>query len=175
MYTLSVPIMNASVNGNTRDAYLKLLRSAKADRVFLCYTSPKDLTDLAENIAFFTENGLETGVWIGETIGHGAPLNYTLESQIPEGTTHLKDTDGRENPFTHCPLDPVFIESEKRLFRKLAETHPDIILLDDDFRLSAHGDLRIGCACERHLELLKKECKKDVAPEDLKDLFRKIM
>lgn len=171
MYKLSVPIMNASVNENTRDAYLKQLKSAKADRVFLCYVTPDDMTTLAGNVEFFKKHGIETGVWIGETIGHGAPLNYTLESQIPKGTTPLKDTDGRENPYTHCPLDPVFIEAQKKIIKRIAEVHPDIILLDDDFRLSAHGDLRFGCACERHLELLKKECKKDVKPEDLKDLF----
>jgi len=171
MYTLSVPIMNASVNENTRDAYLKQLKSAKADRVFLCYTSPNDMATLAENVGFFKKHGLETGVWIGETIGHGAPLQYASEPEIPENATHLVDTDGRENLYTHCPLDPVFIESLKNVIRRVAEARPAIILLDDDFRLSQHGAGRLFCACPRHLELIGKAYGKAVSREDLKDLF----
>ncbi|MBQ9544179.1 MAG: hypothetical protein IJV00_03530, partial [Clostridia bacterium] len=171
MYTLSVPIMNASVDENTRDAYLKQLKSAKADRVFLCYTSPKDMDTLAENVGYFKKHGIETGVWIGETIGHGAPLNYSQESQLPEDAAPLVDTDGRENPFAHCPLDPVFIGSWKKLFKQIAGTHPDFILLDDDFRLSQHGSGRLFCACGRHLEAIGKEYGGKVTREDLKDLF----
>lgn len=159
--------MNRLVNDKTREDYLRILNEAECDRVFLCYMQNEDLTQLKENIEYFRKNGFESCVWVAETIGHGSALLNSPENAEKETFAPLVNLDGNAIYGTFCPLDPNFIEEQSKILKGIAECKPDIIMLDDDFRLSQHGRVPC-CACERHLELIKRECGETVTREMIK-------
>ena len=170
MYKISVPMMNRLVTEKTREDYLKILKEAECDRVFLCYRNGEDLIRLKENVEYFKKNGFESCVWVGETIGHGGALLNSHENAEKETFTPLVNLDGNAIEGTCCPLDPHFIETEANMLKGIAECKPEIIMLDDDFRLSQHGRVHC-CACERHLEMINRECGENVTREQLKASF----
>ena len=94
MYQTYVPLMNYSVTQATRATYLKQLQEAQVDKIFLAIfgygddpkTDYQTADALRENIAFFRENGIEAGVWIGCTVGHGSELAF--------GADHVPDLSG---------------------------------------------------------------------------------
>ncbi len=58
-----------------------------------------------------------------------------------------------------CPLDPLFRETYRSHIKRLASLSPDLIMIDDDFRLAGHGPAAIGCACPRHLRAFEAACR----------------
>ena len=82
MYKISVPIRNHTVTPENRATYLDLLKRSGAERVFLtrsrlCESEEEEqrmIDSLRANVSYFAENGLEVGIWVGSTIGHGVPL-----------------------------------------------------------------------------------------------------
>ena len=167
MYKISVPMMNRLVNEQTREDYLRILKESECNRVFLCYMQNEDLTHLKENIEYFRKNGFESCVWVAETIGHGVALLNSPKNAEKETFTPLVNLDGNEINGTFCPLDPNFIKAQSKILKEIAKCKPEIIMLDDDFRLSQHGRVPC-CACERHLELIRCECGENVTREMIK-------
>ena len=74
---ISIPIINERSTAETRPAYLAWLKKAGADRVFVCPGNPygdKEKLEairkqLAENIAYYSENGLDVGFAYYERTG----------------------------------------------------------------------------------------------------------
>ena len=126
MYKISVPIMNVSVNEKTRENYLSQLRAAKADRVFLILMELGDdlgvLDSFRENIKYFKDNGLEVGIWLGSTIGHGMVLVAPGSEKIVSGNKPLVNLLGEAVGGTHCPLDGEFRANISRSVAELART-----------------------------------------------------
>lgn len=92
--------------------------------------------------------GLPSGILAQATIGHG----YALNKPFPfRRMVNLND--GRENNVV-CPLDPGFRRFMRGQFRRLAESRPAMIMVDDDFRLMARPGR--GCCCPEHLALFNK-------------------
>ena len=159
MYRLSVPLMSATVNEGNRDAYVRFCRDAGATRVFLCNGSPNEPIPerLGENVAFFKEKGFEVGIWT-DTIGHGFVLSHA-KSEKPR-FQQMVNIDGEERTYSNCPMDAEFRRHIADYIAALARTGADIVMLDDDFRMSQHGHA-LCCACPEHLsrisELLGEE------------------
>lgn len=163
---LSIPLMNHTSTERTRPIYLSWLQQARADRVFLCPDNPygdsEKLSEikhsLAENIAYYTDNGLEVGVWIGG-LGHGGMLSHETHARVGNYTRIRGLGNGGEAADSFCPLDPDFVAMYKNYVRVLAEAGAKMIQIDDDLRIAMHGPVAIGCACPRHMAELNRRAK----------------
>lgn len=178
MIQTMVPLMNASVTGETREIYLAQLRDCGVSQILLttahCICEPAEedqiIASLRENIAFFRENGISAGVWIGSTIGHGSKLAIPGEAPT-DSFSPLVNLEGQPIAGTSCPLDAAFRGAVCRHIARVAgETGTDLIQLDDDFRLSQHGKSPC-CCCARHLARMEAICGEPLAGKDLKRLI----
>ncbi len=88
--------------------------------------------------------GLSCGILVQASIGHG----WSLSELFPfTQYTNLKDG---QKTTTVCPDDDDFCDHIRDAFRTLAQSRPEVIMVDDDFRLIFRGGK--GCACERHMK-----------------------
>ena len=105
------------------------------------------------------EMGLECGILVQCTIGHGYPLNEQngFQDYIP--------LNGDEPYGTVCPYDKNFQSYLYEQFQILASYRPKVIMVDDDFRLmNRQAD---GCACPLHLAALEKRIGKHIERAEL--------
>lgn len=177
MYHVTVPIMNSSVTKDTREIYLKQFRDAQIDRILLSTfgygTDPA--TDqitaeaLRENIQYFRSKGIETGVWIGYTIGHGSDLAVGAD-YVPDRSkfTKMMSLSGQVKEFVCCPLDITFRERMAKYVSAIAASGTKTVLLDDDFRMW-HGE-GFHCGCDLHMKRIRELCGEDISREELEEL-----
>ena len=111
MYKVSAPISIFNYRRDfDREYALRELRRTRTDRVIIHATdifdtenTDKKMLKLSECSRFFESNGFETGVWIGQTIGHGG------FGRIRMPLTNIVTADGRtgENTLTlDCSIIP---------------------------------------------------------------------
>ena len=167
MYKLSVPVQNISLTKEARDKYLKILKDVKADRVFIICRFLEQLDSLKENVAFFKKNGFEVGIWDGSTIGHGSTI---VDGEAPSASPFppLMNLDGQSLLGTNCPLDKNFQKHIADIVAGLATSGASVVMIDDDFRMSQHGD-KLCCACPMHLKRMSEICGEEVTREILKE------
>ena len=168
MYKLSVPIQNLSLTGETREKYLKILEDMKADRVFIICRILSQIPLLKENVAFFKERGYEVGIWVGSTIGHGSTIIDGDGGPVKSRFPSLVNLDGKSLLGTNCPLDKEFQAYTAHILSELALTGVSVIMIDDDFRMSQHGE-KLCCACPMHLKLMSEICGEEVTLELLNE------
>lgn len=186
---LSVPIMPWCSTPQTRPDYLVWLQKVKADRIFLGCGMPYDdpewnrelLDSLKENIEYYRHPtdrdgnphpGFEIGIWI-QGLGHGFPLppEYAYLTERYQKITDLET--GTTSNDSLCPLDDAYVKMYTDLLKRIASLHPDVIMIDDDYRLSGHGPVAIGCACALHMAEFNRRAKaagvtaEDLSREDL--------
>ena len=169
MYKISVPIMSSTVNETNREIYARQCRDAGVKRIFLAHeSSAYPIPDaLAENAAYFKEQGFEVGIWLGDTIGHGFALTH-IEGDLETGTFPLiVDITGEQRPYAYCPLDAGFRQYIAKIVSRLAALGPDIVMLDDDFRMSQHGT-ELCCACPMHLKRIGEILGEEVTLEKIR-------
>jgi len=160
---ISIPLMNHKSTAENRPGYLAWLREAGAERVFVCPGNPYGDTEklqaitaqLAENIAYYTENGLQVGVWING-LGHGGMLSHEVDARVGSYTRIRGLGNGGEANDSFCPLDPDFVSMYRQYIRALAEAGARMIQIDDDLRIAMHGPVAIGCACPLHMAELNR-------------------
>ena len=172
-YKTSVPIMNSNITKENRDVLLQQVLKGKIHRVVLsvnrCFLPHKlqDLKEsLAENAAFFASQGIEVGVWLGCTLGHGVPLGHDEADENTPIFTDIVGINGELAEGAFCPLDENFAEGIARFAATVASSGVKFMLLDDDFRLS-HRVYGIGCACHRHLAAISERLGRTVTREEL--------
>lgn len=164
MYKISVPIRNVTVTKENRGEYLKILKDAQIDRLFLtrsdyCSNEEEELEmieNFRDNLNFFRDGGLEVGVWLGNTTGHGVVLVGMNEQEALKGLTRIRNIKGEDLPETQCPLDPNMRRVVSHFIASIAKTGTKTILLDDDFRMS-HGAEHC-CACDFHMKRMEELC-----------------
>lgn len=88
--------------------------------------------------------GLECGILVQASIGHGYPLNAMFPFQ-----RYVGRTDGEEKNKV-CPYDEDFREYFKGIMATLASHKPKTIMVDDDFRLLFFYGR--GCVCPLHMK-----------------------
>lgn len=170
MYKISVPI-TAGTKGERRAQTLIELKRAKADRVFLCVprcVSPEDVKarvvkELPEEIAFYTDNGFEVGLWTN-SFGHGGSLD---DPSFYHGYQNIVPMNGQISTDSFCPLDEGFQDVFARWISALAGTGAKLIMLDDDYRLGYRGSGELGCFCPLHLAKISELLGENVTREAL--------
>ncbi len=105
------------------------------------------------------EMGIECGVLVQCTIGHGYKLN-----QMPDIQMYTSLTDGQEL-YVGCPTDEKFKKYIFDQMATIAKHKPAHIMVDDDLRLLQRPQK--GCACPNHLKLLAEAYGEEVTREDL--------
>ena len=100
--------------------------------------------------ARLAEMGLECGILVQCTIGHGYPLNQenAFQNFVPLNGDTMREYG------TVCPYDESFRAYMTDQFKTLASYNPKVIMVDDDFRLMARQAR--GCGCPLHISATEK-------------------
>jgi hypothetical protein len=162
MYTRTVPVIADQPFNN--EHLLEELRRCKADRVALAFyrdlnhkfSSPEALAMAKERVDFFREKGYEILIWIGETLGHNQVTTHPDGCETPYRRMKLPNK-GTVDSF--CPTDRRFVEDLKTWMRNVAALRPDLIMLDDDYRMNG------GCCCAAHVERMNREAGEELSAE----------
>jgi len=148
-----------TLNDETLPIFLKSCKDSGVHRVFLCGVGSVYLPTskiftrnefMKKAIKVFKSEGFEVGVWIGG-FGHGVILQHDKGVATPDMFTPLEGVGGETTKFGFCPYDDSFIEAYAKGVKTVAEMGPDLIQIDDDFRLSLRKDFYFGCFCKKHL------------------------
>lgn len=177
MYKLSVPIGADNLNPEYFNVYLDEIKKCKAQRVFLAVLNHvlteesvvnKSPELLESAISFFKGNGIETGVWIS-ALGHGIALTHE-QNKKEDGYTQIHGVMGDSYGYAYCPSDERFAADYAEKVALIAKMKPDIIMLDDDFRLNTR-QYYMGCFCPIHLEEYYKRIGERIPREKLEKLI----
>ena len=109
------------------------------------------------------ELGLECGILVQCSIGHGYPLNE--ESAL----THYINVKDGQKQYVACPYDEGFQEYIRWQMEVLASYQPSVIMVDDDYRLMYRPGR--GCACPLHMQAFTKRYGKEISRETLYGLL----
>ena len=158
MVTVTIPVMIRE--GFQAEETLSELKRSGADRVLLALRRSMKRTDtgfridtdafmdvLRELIPRYEAAGLEVGVWLGETMGHGMGAgrgNYVYQPFV--------NIQGTEANGGFCCADETFRADVCEWAAKAAEAGAKLVVLDDDWRMNAHGaGIYSGCMCPDHV------------------------
>lgn len=169
MYKISVPIMNATVHEGNREQYVELFQKAGATRVFLALAENVIPENLKENIQFFQRNGFEVGVWFNTT-GHGFVFDHLLVQEEEPEFQQMVNIKGQTVHQANCPLGEKFLAFISNFVAEVAKLGPDLVMLDDDFRVSQHGP-DFCCACPLHLKRMSEILGEEVSLEQMRPYF----
>lgn len=180
MYKYSVPICVNTITEESLPKYKKQLKEGGFKRVFLVgdgYPYRKKDFGVYTNyeayvsaIKTFKDMGLEVGVWVNG-IGHGSSFAVDNAADGCSDYQLIVGVDGRSSSVdAYCPLNESFVKNYMSSIEKVASLHPDMIMLDDDFRLNLRRYYRMGCACPQHMREYKKLVGEEVPREKLECL-----
>lgn len=149
MYTVSVPLVSQTLHRSDLTALTQQLREAGVSRIFLSigtYIADPEkrrtcMATLGEQCAFFKAEGFQVGIWL-----------WTIQFPEENNFTKITSVYGQVRNYEVCPADPNFREFAANYIKELAGLHPDVILFDDDYRLTVHNR-DLACACQQHLAL----------------------
>ncbi|MHB1155453.1 MAG: hypothetical protein ACYC26_01305 [Phycisphaerales bacterium] len=121
---------------------------------------------LAERIALFGQAGIAVGIW-GIPFGHGSGFDGPHGHIDNPPFTISANERGEEEPLVFCPCDPAFRNYLAKAYAMLAKAGPEVILLDDDFRLWRKGKIRHGCFCPLHLAEFRRRGGPDLPASEI--------
>jgi len=180
MYKVSVPINLNTVTEETLPIHLKAIRDCGAQRVFLggmghVYTANSRIRTNPEwvktVIRAFQAQGQEVGLWIS-AFGHGSILAHDKKHIAGDRYTSIEGVDGKTAEHGFCPLDENFRHDYAEAMQIMASFHPDIIMLDDDFRMNLRKKYYdMGCFCPLHLKRYYEMIGEEVPREKLEALI----
>lgn len=163
MYKVSVPLVSQTLYRSDLQKLTQSLKQADVQRIFLSIgTYIMDakkrkacMDTLREQCAFLKSEGFEVGVWV-----------WTV--QLPEENNFAKITSiyGKETAGEACPADPAFRAFAGEYIKELATCGVDLILLDDDYRLTLNSR-DFACACEHHLRLTAQHLGRPVTRQEI--------
>ncbi len=122
--------------------------------------------------------------WMRETVapliraeGFGFELNFQeLLGATTSGTDmrslyrwkqFMVDNNGETSPGSPCPEDSVYRREMARMLRAWAGTKPDILWIDDDFRLHNHSTDGMYCYCPLHLKKFAARAGREYTREEI--------
>lgn len=160
----SVPISIKTIEKDNIANLIQQLKSGDINRVFLTVTGPvyhsnTSIYTMQDKFRFavdsLREAGFEVGVWLS-TIGHGVPLAHESANEEIVEYQRIIGINGESMDGAFCPLDEKFSALCEKAVTIVAGFHPDIIMLDDDYRLNLRA-YSMGCLCPKHIERLEKK------------------
>ncbi len=87
---------------------------------------------------------------ISKTIGH------TDEHTQAEAVSHMEDAYGVQGYSINCPGNEAFLRQFRETICKYASLKPDVLWIDDDFRLVFHNPVGYGCFCDDCIKRFNK-------------------
>ncbi len=172
MYKYSVPIMFHSVNSENRQAIASNLKKCGVERIFFAldhylFAENGDYnTEHQQNtIKYFQSSGFEVGVWCN-SFGHGGMLSHERDGEKEKIPYTLLEGINGKNEYSVCPADERVLEIFTKRIKLVAEMNPDLIMLDDDYRLN-YRNYTMGCVCPLHLEEYYKRIGEVIPKEEL--------
>lgn len=169
MYSVTIPVMLR--DDFDKEDTLSELKRAGADRVLLAVNrafrdgridTKAHLDLMKECIRDYEAAGLEVGVWLGETMGHGwGPVIETVY-------TPFTSINGKEADGGFCCADANFLHDVCLWAVNAVKAGAKMLLLDDDVRMSAHGDGGFaGCMCKDHVRRYCELVGEDLTREEI--------
>jgi hypothetical protein len=99
----------------------------------------------------------------------GATTSNTDLRSIYKWKQFMVDHYGNTSHGSPCPEDPVYREEMAKMLRGWASTKPDILWIDDDFRLHNHSTDGMYCHCPLHLKKFAGLAGKDFTRQEILD------
>ncbi len=97
----------------------------------------------------------------------GATTSNTDMRSIYKWKQFMVDHYGNTSPGSPCPEDPVYREEMAKMLRGWAATKPDILWIDDDFRLHNHSTAGMYCYCPLHLKKFTQRAGREMTREEI--------
>lgn len=177
MYDILVPVISNNVKRMGRETIVSEMNRIGSNRIFIAtgtfqyekQNREATLETLKENCTYFKEKGFETNTW-----------NWSFWVDGNHPFTKMKHYNGYLQESFCCPSDEAFLAFVRDYIKDLAKTGAKMILMDDDFRLSAN------CICDNHKKLIEELVGEQLTIEQLKqkifsggknkyrDAFRKV-
>jgi len=172
MYQTWVPITINALQENYLTCAMEEIQRCGAEAVLLCphmsmfeheKLDASRVQLLKATILQFRQKGLRVGVWING-FGHQGDAVSSEDSKYVH--QHFYPT-GMVRPY--CPLDENVIADSCESIRIIGNCNPDLILLDDDYRMSnwASGS---GCFCDLHMQKIYEILGEEIDRETFKKL-----
>ncbi|MBE2204654.1 MAG: hypothetical protein IAE94_09985 [Chthoniobacterales bacterium] len=120
--------------------------------------------------ARFRELGIQTGLQIANTFGHGC---YPFMAE--EGATwrRMTGSEGQTATLAPCPRDPDLLVYTAAMADCYAPLRLSSVWIDDDLRMSSHQGVPHGCFCDVCVEAFSSGQRKDFTRQTLvEDLHR---
>ena len=155
---LTVPIAVRTKDEIEQD--VAYLRRAGAKRVFMCgmpaFVEKEKQLEKAEIFRAYAERlvaeGFEVGLWI-LCLGNGAPLGAEGDA-FCKNFTRLRDIRGKTCG-AFCPTSEAFCQYMETMVEIMAALPASMLMFDDDLVQSVRPG--VGCMCEKHLEMFRRE------------------
>jgi hypothetical protein len=157
---------------------LEDIKAMGAERVFIALEErfpftvgerrDRVLAELAQKVKYYTDAGLEAGVWI-DTLGYGGEMpSYDIDAA--REFTRIRSVIGNEQDDALCPLDERFSNMMCALIADIVRVSgTKMLMLDDELCLSVRPG--IGCACDLHLNALSEMLGEKI---ELSDIPKKV-
>ncbi len=178
MRSLSVPVSVQLITKENIDAHIKSFKECKVSRVFLIGFEAVKVKDNygyahAEEVCFVVNElkkaGLQVGFWFS-SLGHGAALLHEENAADATAYTPIRGIDGRTAPHGYCPWDENFLNDFGEMVKHLATLGPDIMMLDDDFRINTRNTYYyMGCFCDKHLKAYYERIGEEISLDEIKE------
>ena len=97
------------------------------------------------------EAGIPFQVNISKTIGHTDGHTQT------EAHSHMVDAYGTKGYSINCPGSEAFLSLFRETIRTYASLKPDVLWIDDDFRMVFHTPVGFGCFCDDCIKRFNRE------------------
>ena len=163
-YKISIPVMLHE--HFCKEDILAVLKACKAERIFLAVgvlsfepeKHNRMMEMLKKYVPYFQSNGLEVGIWFWSFWRSGLDVNELEDYLIVNTEGDMRSSgdtlegEKKEGAGFCCPASEKFLSSVTKTIAELASVHPDILMLDDDYRFGFH-DLSMGCFCNAHMRL----------------------
>ncbi len=178
MRKVAVPIKLSTLKQDLSKA-IASFKETGVDRVLICgvgnayletCTAYTETEFMQYAIDTLKSEGFEVGVWIGG-FGHGVILQHERNAVSPDMFTPLEGIGGETTKHGFCPYDDRFIEAFAKGVTAIAKMNPDLIMIDDDFRVSLRANFYFGCFCEKHIKEYYRRLGEEVPRDKLEELI----
>lgn len=178
MRKVAIPIKLSTLKQDLPKA-ISSFKETGVDRVFICgvgnayletCTAYTETEFMKVAIDTLKNEGFEVGVWIGG-FGHGVILQHERDAVSPDMFTPLEGINGETTKHGFCPYDDKFIDAFAAGVKAIAELNPDLIMIDDDFRISLRANFYFGCFCEKHLKEFYRRLGEEVPRDKIEELI----